>query len=92
MEGQKKSILGPLWFKSFVLLATLVGYALLLEYLGFLICTFLFMFILLKSMEAYGWKLILGISLSTAIASYLIFYLLLKTQLPMGILTKYLVF
>ncbi len=83
---KREPFLGPLSFKSFAILLTLVGYAFLLDILGFLICTFLFMLILLRTFEANNWKVVCTGSLGTAVACYLIFYFWLKTQLPVGIL------
>jgi putative tricarboxylic transport membrane protein len=88
---KKESVLGPFWFKSFVILLSLAGYAFLLEFFGFLICTFLFMFILLRIIEPLNWKVVFAGSLITAMASYVVFHVWLKTQLPMGIL-RYLIY
>lgn len=86
MGKRRESVFGPLWVKPFTILLSLVGYAIFLDFLGFLICTFLFMLILLGTIETHHWKAVLIESLGTAIVSYLIFQVLLKTQLPMGIL------
>lgn len=86
-----ESMFGTFWFKSLIILLSLIGYTTFLNFLGFLVCTFLFMFSLLWLIEAHDWKLILVGSVSTAMASYLVFHVWLKTQLPMGIL-KYLIY
>lgn len=55
---KKEKIFGPLWFNSFAIILSLVGYAFLLEFLGFLICTFLFIFVLLMSLMGRNWKVV----------------------------------
>lgn len=63
----------------------LFGYTLLLEYLGFLFTTFLFLFFLFKLGEPKRWLMPLIFSVSTVIFSYLIFDVWLQCQLPRGI-------
>ena len=72
--------------KIFLLLFAALGYAVVLEHLGFVLSTFLFMAIVLKFVESQKslWVLI-GSSL-TAFFSYVLFETLLKSQLPKGIL------
>ncbi len=72
--------------KIFLLLFAAIGYAVVLEHLGFVLSTFLFMAIVLKFVESQKplWVLI-GSSL-TAFFSYILFETLLKSQLPKGIL------
>jgi heme exporter protein D len=91
-EPRGRSLWGPLWFKSFIVLLAMAGYAFFLPYLGFLICTFIFMLILLRIIEPHKWKVVVGVALATGMISYLVFNVFLKTQLPMGILRRYLVF
>ncbi len=79
-------LFGPLWVNGFIILLLLVGFALLLNFLGFLICTFLFMFILIGRIKSYSWKVVLGWSLGTAGVMYLVFEVWLQAQLPMGLL------
>lgn len=67
------------------LLATgaILAYLLLLETLGFVTITFLFLFLLLR-LEYKGWMFSAVSALVGALASYAIFQLWLKTQLPAG--------
>ena len=67
------------------LLATgaILAYLLLLETLGFVTITFLFLFLLLR-LEYKGWTFSAVSALAGAVASYAIFQLWLKTQLPAG--------
>jgi hypothetical protein len=74
------------WGKWGLTLAGLLGYALLLEPLGFILCTLIFMIVLLAFVEPQRWFLVLLVSIATTTASYLIFQLWLKSQLPSGFL------
>ncbi len=72
--------------KVFLAVVALWVYGMALEYLGFLLVTFLFMFFLLKFIEPQRWSVVLAVSILTAAASYILFQSLLKVQLPKGIL------
>ena len=74
------------WGKWGLILAVLFGYALLLETLGFILCTLFFMIVLLRFVEPQRWLPVLLVALITTGASYLIFQLWLKSQLPRGFL------
>lgn len=74
------------WGKWGLTLVGLLGYALLLEPLGFILCTLFFMIVLLALVEPQRWFLVLLISTATTAASYLIFQWWLKSQLPTGFL------
>jgi hypothetical protein len=60
----------------------------LLEWLGFLFTTFLFVWFLLKIVERRGWGFSVGVAALVAGASYAVFDLWLKAQLPAGLLGK----
>ncbi len=74
------------WKSILLILAVLSGYALFLESLGFLISTFLLLVMLFRFVEPQRWVVVIGGSAMASIASYVIFELWLKTQLPKGIL------
>ena len=74
------------WWNIVIILAALIAYALTLEKLGFLINTFLFMLLLLKVIEPQTWKRAVLAGLTTAIVSDLFFNVLLRAQIPSGIL------
>ncbi len=74
------------WEKWGLTLAALLGYGLLLESLGFLLCTLIFMAVLLAWIEPQPWSVVLLIALGTTAASYLLFEWWLKSQLPKGLL------
>ena len=66
----------------------LLGFALLLTWLGFVITTFLFILFLLRAVERRKWLLSTSAALSISAAFYVVFGLWLKAQLPAGILGR----
>ncbi len=66
----------------------LLGFALLLTWLGFVITTFLFILFLLRAVERRAWLLSASAALSISAAFYVVFGLWLKAQLPAGILER----
>ena len=70
---------------SKLLLATgaTLAYLLLLETLGFVTITFLFLFLLFR-LGYKGWVFSAALALTGAVSSYALFQLWLKTQLPAG--------
>jgi putative tricarboxylic transport membrane protein len=74
------------WKKWSLTLTGLLAYALLLEFLGFILCTLIFMIFLLAFVERQRWIIILLVTVLTAAASYVVFELCLKAQLPKGFL------
>jgi putative tricarboxylic transport membrane protein len=71
--------------KPFSVLAGLIIYSAILERLGFLLSTFLFLILLLRSVARQKWTLSIITALSISLLSYLIFEVWLKAQLPPGI-------
>lgn len=72
--------------KVVLILIALFGYGFLLELLGFLVTTFIFLFFLFKLTEPKRWAMPLVISGITVILSYLFFAIWLKSSFPRGIL------
>jgi putative tricarboxylic transport membrane protein len=72
------------WKKVLLILVIILGYALVLETLGFVVSTFLLLFTLFKVAEDQGWWLAVGGSVIVAVASFVIFDRWLKLQLPKG--------
>lgn len=66
----------------------LLGFALLLTWLGFVITTFLFILFLLCTVERRGWLLAGSAALLISATFYIVFGLWLKAQLPAGILGR----
>jgi putative tricarboxylic transport membrane protein len=67
-------------------LAGLFFYWFLLESVGFIGTTFLFLVYLLRFIEPQGWTKVLVFSALATGVSYLLFSILLKVQLPIGFL------
>jgi putative tricarboxylic transport membrane protein len=65
---------------------SLLAYVFLLEPLGFLPATFLLLIILFRAAEPRRWMVVIGGSAMISFATYLIFDVFLKCQLPKGIL------
>lgn len=74
------------WGKLLALLCALVFYGIALEFLGFLIVTFLFMAFLLWFIDPQPWKSIIGWALVGSIGCYFVFEVWLKLRLPRGFL------
>jgi len=64
----------------------LLGFALLLTWLGFVITTFLFVLFLLRGVERRAWLFSAGAALVISAAFYVVFGLWLRAQFPAGIL------
>ena len=76
----------PIWKRIVLAVAALVVFGLLFESLGYVISTFLFIAFLLRAVEQQKWGLAVVVAFFTALATYLVFGLLLQTPLPGGIL------
>lgn len=86
-KGDAKAVkLNLPWLRFAGIIAASLAYALLLNKLGYCICTFLFLLVVLKLAKLEGWKLPLVISLVCSVAFYLLFKVALGVMLPAGIL------
>ena len=74
------------WPAVLIVMASLVVYAILLSFLGFILDTFLLTAFLLRVMEPLGWKKVLAGAIGATIGSYAVFHLWLEAQLPAGFL------
>jgi putative tricarboxylic transport membrane protein len=74
------------WLRIGATLATLIGFTLVLEWLGFLLSTFFLMILLLRAIEAPKWPKVIVVALLTAALSYGLFGWLLGVPLPVGVL------
>jgi putative tricarboxylic transport membrane protein len=72
------------WTKVALLLVLLVGYALSLEFVGFLLGTFCLLLLLLKLVDPQSWAKSIGFSFLASLFSYLLFDVWLKVPLPPG--------
>ena len=83
-EGWAPVLRGVTWKNAMIILVSLLAYALLLFPLGFVITTTLFIAFLLRAIVPQRWSVVIACSILTAAASYLIFEVWLKAQLPKG--------
>jgi putative tricarboxylic transport membrane protein len=66
------------------LLLVLAAYTFLLDFLGYLFCTFLLVLFMLRVTDAQRWPVALGMALLTAVGSYVVFAIWLSVPLPRG--------
>jgi len=85
-EGWSPVLQGVFWKNAMIILVSLLAYALLLFPLGFVVTTTLFIAFLLRAIVPQRWSVVIACSILTAAASYLIFEVWLKAQLPKGLL------
>jgi putative tricarboxylic transport membrane protein len=67
-------------------IAGMMAYAFLLDLLGFFFCTFLLVAFYLKVIAARRWPVTLSFAAAVALASHFFFDVLLKAELPRGLL------
>ena len=85
-KGQTRDSRQPFrWWNIAVIIAAILAYALALEKLGFFICTFLFVGLLLKVVEPQPWKAAIVGGLIAAVSSEIVFNILLRSRIPSGI-------
>ena len=90
--GRAKEESEPIWsdprkgMKIVMTVVALLVYAVIMNYLGFLISTFLFLAFILKTIEPQRWSVTLIGSLIASAAFYVIFEIGLQSQLPKGLL------
>jgi len=72
------------WKKVLWILVIITAYAFVLERVGFVVSTFLLLFVLFRVVEGQRWGLAVGGSLAVAVLAYGIFDRWLKLQLPKG--------
>jgi putative tricarboxylic transport membrane protein len=77
---------GIRWKKWGISLASLVAYAFFLETMGFIVCTGAFVMVVMTIMQPQRWRTALVVAVSATAASFLIFQIWLKAQLPVGFL------
>jgi len=73
------------WRNLVLTFSFLSAYPLFLNIFGFLLSTFLFFFLMLRFIEPQKWSIVLGLSATTAVLTYVVFQYSLKVQFPTGI-------
>ena len=76
---------GRQWEKIIYILGALLLYAFFLEFLGYIIATFLLMFFLFRAVEKQKWPVVILGSISASLLTYGLFKLWLQVQLPVGL-------
>lgn len=72
------------WGKVLYVTALLVIYTALLEYLGFILATFILLVVLFKTVEPQGWVISIVGSAITTLVAWGVFVYWLGTQMPAG--------
>jgi len=76
------------WARVGLTLAAMVGFALVLERLGFLLTTFVLMVLLLRAVDSERWPKVIAIAVAAAGFAYALFGWLLGIPLPAGFLGR----
>jgi len=71
--------------KLLLALAALVAFGVAMEYAGYPLTAFLFMFFITCMMQPKAWRAFAALALITAVISYLLFVVLMEVQLPKGL-------
>lgn len=82
LEKQEKEVVSIFRVSCYIILTMLYG--LLLEKVGFLITSGLFLILILKYVERQRWKMTILVGLASIITSYLLFVYFLGVRLPRG--------
>jgi hypothetical protein len=90
-KRKEAGTLGDLWKgretgKALYVLSLLAVYALVLQTIGFPVCTFILLILLFRVKAGYSLKRIISLSFLISSGAYLLFHVWLKVQLPKGIL------
>ncbi len=78
------------WKNLILAFLALVAYALLVDPLGYVLTTFLFVLLLFRMIEPQSWAVSVLAALATALVTFVVFNLWLNTQLPEGIIFPWL--
>jgi putative tricarboxylic transport membrane protein len=77
---------GSKWRRPVTVALLILAYVLVLERVGFLLTSFLFMLMMFKWVEKFPWPKAVLVTLAVVFCSYLLFHTLLKASLPQGVL------
>ncbi len=84
LEKQEKEEVSVFKLSSYIILMILYG--LLIEGVGFLITSALFLILVLKYVERQNWKMTILVGLTSIVISYLLFVYFLGVLLPRGLI------
>jgi putative tricarboxylic transport membrane protein len=88
MRGKERTasaFSGILWKRLLFVLVAMVGYAISMSSLGYLLSTFLLMFFLFLILKRTEWWWALVSSLLTTLVTYYVFSIVLNCQFPRGL-------
>ena len=93
LEGSFRALIGrlPVSLNRVALLGLAIAYVWVIEYLGFTLTTFIFVFsgiVVLSSLQ--NWKKAMAISLSCSVIGYFVFIYLFQTRFPTGPIEEFL--
>lgn len=86
VQGGNPLFAGRRWGVILAVLVSLFAYALVLNFLGFLLATFLVLALLFKIPEQQSWRGSVGLAALTTACTYALFGYALQCSLPPGIL------
>jgi hypothetical protein len=69
-------------------LVLLAAYVLMLEPVGYPVCTFLLVLFMLRGADPHRWATALGLAAVAAVGSYVVFAIWLRVPLPPGLLAR----
>ncbi len=85
-EGWRPVMKSSRWKKTFLVMGMLAAYAFFLPSLGFLLCTAIFVGVMLRAVEPQPWMVVIAGAVLAALGSYGVFEVWLQAQLPRGFL------
>ncbi len=74
------------WLRPLLGLTVIIFYAIVMNKLGFILTTFVFLLIWMGLIERLRWKIIFSVSIGTTLALYFLFVFFLGVPLPKGLL------
>jgi putative tricarboxylic transport membrane protein len=84
-EGKGTALVN--WKLNVLIIGMLIFYAVILERLGFLLGVFTLISVLFAASKTMKWYIIVGSALLIAVASHILFSVLLRIGLPLGVLS-----
>ena len=76
---------GVKWQRTIRIILLIIAFILVFEKIGFLICSFALLVIIMRWLEGLNWKTSLLIPSITVLVTYVLFTIILKTSLPSGV-------
>jgi hypothetical protein len=76
---------GVKWHRAIAIVVLIIAFILVFETIGFLICSFALLVIIMRWLEGLSWKTSLLVPAITVLVTYILFTTILKTSLPAGV-------